>query len=191
LPETVVLVSVIEEPSPPKMPPPLALARLPRTVALVSTSASASPTRMPPPRPAMPSRMTSPLRVAAMELRSSPSLMRNSRLVALVTSNAESASMPMSASPSPSMSPSMVMPSVVIASSPFCRNSTPAASEGSNLIVSGSASPLALASPSASRSERPLPSGAPLVSLPSNVSSASVVTVNSAMTSPPWRGIGS
>jgi hypothetical protein len=98
--------------------------------------------------------------------------------------------MVMSASPSPSMSPSMVMPSVVIVSSPLCRNSTPPASDASNLIVSGSAAPLALASPSASRSERPLPSGAAGVSLPSNVSSASVVTVNSAMTAPPCHPRG-
>jgi hypothetical protein len=49
LPETVALVSTIEEPSLPKIPPPSSPALLPETVALVSTIEEPSLPKIPPP----------------------------------------------------------------------------------------------------------------------------------------------
>ena len=62
----------------------------------------------------------------------------------------------------------MVMPSVVISSSPLVRYSVPPESAGANVIVSLPG--LALASPRASRNERPPPSAVSCASVPpSNV----------------------
>src|SRR5215470_12562620 len=90
--------------------------------------------------------MTRPLSVAEIvEAAYRPSLIRNTRLRA-------PASMVMSTCPSPLISPLMVMPPVVISSSPLVRNSVPPERSAANVIVSW-ALPLPLASARASRSE--------------------------------------
>src|SRR5262250_3750775 len=90
--------------------------------------------------------MTRPLSVAEIvEAAYRPSLIRNTRLRA-------PASMVMSACPSPLISPLMVMPPVVISSSPLVRDSVPPERLAANVIVSW-ALLLPLASARASRSE--------------------------------------
>ena len=102
------------------------------------------------------------------------------RAASSATPRKESAEIWMSAPPSASISPSMVMSSV-ISSSPLVRNSVSPLKPASNTMLSGDV-PLLLASARASRNERPVPSGDPGVSVPANGSSSNVVTVYVAMT---------
>src|SRR5215831_20456450 len=96
--------------------------------------------------------MTSPLSVAEIvEAAYLPSLIRNTRLMA-VPGPLGLASMVMSGCPSPLISPLMVMPPVVISSSPLVRDSVPPERLAANVIVSW-ALLLPLASARASRSE--------------------------------------